>query len=80
MSSAEHSVPGEDAGRAAWVRRWKTLGPVLERIQMAELRAMDAPAAQRVVESLLDLAAGFPPRPPTSGLIEYQRRLRKGRS
>lgn len=65
-----------DGGRAAWIQHWAAIGPKLAQIRAEELRSMGPEAARAAIEAVLDLASPFPPRPATSGLIEYQRRIR----
>jgi len=76
MDQQDTSEPHRDGGRAAWIQQWKTVGPKLAKIRESDLQSLQPATAQATVEALLDLASTFPPRPATSGLVEYQRRIR----
>jgi hypothetical protein len=57
----------------AYARRWKELGPILEKIRDREIRQADTPSAIRSLEQAFRIALrDLPPRP-SSGLVEWQR-------
>lgn len=57
----------------AYVRRWKTLGPMLQEIRDREIRHADTAAAIRSLDQAYRIALrDLPPRT-TSGLVEWQR-------
>jgi len=56
------------------LRQWKETGRELERIRREELR--DMPYDWRVVDALLQLGEGVPPRPDNGmGMVEMQRKF-----
>ena len=58
------------------LKQWPQTGRELERIRREELR--DMPYDWRVVDSLLQLGEGIPPRPDNGmGMVEMQRRFMK---
>ena len=59
----------------AYVRRWKDLGPLLEQIRDAEIRAADTPSAIQMMDQAFRIALrDLPPRD-SSGLVEWQRAM-----
>ncbi len=62
-----------------WAENWKRVGPLLEEIQRQELRNYDYAKNIAAIESLLDLGYRFRQPRLTSGLVELQRGLARGR-
>ena len=58
---------------------WKRVGPKLDEIRRRELRQFDHEANIGVIDALLQIAVDHGTRKTTSGLVELQRRLAKGR-
>jgi hypothetical protein len=69
-------VDPENDARAAFVRHWQRVGPLLEKIANDELRNLDEATAREIIDSLLSLPCPASPRL-TSGLVEMQRKFRK---
>ena len=56
-----------------YVRRWKHLGPILERLRDEEVRQADTPTAIQIFHQAFRIALrDLPPRE-SSGLLEWQR-------
>jgi hypothetical protein len=65
--------PSERELQEAYVRRWKTLGPILESIRDGEIRQADTASAIRSLDQAYRIALrDLPPRA-SSGLVEWQR-------
>ena len=65
--------PTERERQEAYVRRWKTLGPILESIRDREIRQADTAASIRSMDQAYRIALrDLPPRS-SSGLVEWQR-------
>lgn len=67
----------------AYVRRWLETGQLLEQIRWRELRALDAAAALKASDHLIEAARRVPltaARREWSGLVDLQNLLRRVRS
>jgi hypothetical protein len=62
-----------------WLEQWRRAGPLLERIRWRELRRMDLRARQQAIAAVLEASEGLGQPRHTSGLVELQRLLAKGR-
>jgi hypothetical protein len=62
-----------------WVEHWRRLGPKLEAIRRWELRHFNYEEQLPVIDALLQLGVENAVPRPTSGLVELQRLLAKGR-
>ena len=62
-----------------WVEHWHRIGPLLEAIRLQELRDFNYEEQWPIIDSLLQLGVDHGEPSPTSGLIELQRLLAKGR-
>lgn len=60
-----------------WVQNWKVLGPELERLRRERIRSASTPDAIRQFDLAFKAAIRNTPPRTTSGLIEFQRLLRK---
>ena len=66
----------------AWARQWQGAGQALEQVRRAELRALTPDQALAASDDLLSLGDRLPLPPKrwaTSGLVEQQRLLQRGR-
>ncbi len=62
-----------------WVEHWRRLGPILEEIRREELRHFNYEEQLPIIDALLQLGVDYAVPRPTSGLVELQRLLAKGR-
>ena len=62
-----------------WVEHWRRLGPILEAIRREELRHFNYEEQLPIIDALLQLGCDRAVPRPTSGLVELQRLLAKGR-
>ncbi len=62
-----------------WVEHWRRLGPILEAIRLRELREFNYEEQLPIIDALLQLGLDHAVPRPTSGLVELQRLLAKGR-
>ncbi len=69
----------EKPSNKAWVEHWQHVGPLLKQIQQDELSRFDYQEHREVIDALFDLAVRFGTPRKTSGLVELQRLLQKGR-
>lgn len=69
------------AAAKSWVEHWQRVGPILEEIEHAELRAFSFPQNWAAVDGLLQLGADTPniKEREESGLVEQQRLFAKAR-
>ena len=58
-----------------FVEHWRTVGPILQRIERDEMRRYTAADRQRDIQALLDVPIIYRPTN-TSGLVEQQRLFR----
>ncbi|MBT4864852.1 MAG: hypothetical protein HON53_07035 [Planctomycetaceae bacterium] len=61
----------------AWAEHWGKVGPKLEAIRRHELRNFDHQRERAAIDALLEMAVAHAVPRTTSGLVEWQRRLRK---
>lgn len=71
----------EPAAAKSWVERWQRVGPILEEIEHAELRAFSFQQNWAAIDGLLQLGADTPniKDREQSGLVEQQRLFAKAR-
>jgi hypothetical protein len=62
-----------------WVEHWRRLGPLLEKIHREELRHFNFEEQAPIIDALLQLGLENAVPRPTSGLVELERLLAKGR-
>ncbi|HEY7329741.1 MAG TPA: hypothetical protein VH592_19055 [Gemmataceae bacterium] len=62
-----------------WVEHWRRLGPILEAIRQEELRNFNYEEQLPIIDALLQLGLDHAVPRPTSGLVELERLLAKGR-
>lgn len=62
-----------------FVEHWRKVGSLLEEIRRQELRDFDHKANVEIIDALLQLGVDCGEERTTSGLVELQRRLHKGR-
>ena len=62
-----------------WVEHWHRLGPILENIRREELRNFNYEEQLPIIDALLQLGLDYAVPRPTSGLVELERLLAKGR-
>jgi hypothetical protein len=62
-----------------WLAQWRQAGPLLDRIRQEKLRRMNSEERQQAIAAVLDLGSCSGKRRTTSGLVELQRLLAKGR-
>lgn len=68
-----------DSRHVAYLRRWETLGPLLEKLRAEEIRKADTVTAIQMFDTAFKIALrDLPPRQ-TSGLVEWQRVMKKWR-
>jgi hypothetical protein len=60
-----------------WVRNWQVVGPRLEQLRREEIRNANTQAAIKQFDLAFKAALRNTPPRQTSGLIEFQRLLRK---
>jgi hypothetical protein len=58
-----------------WIEHWRRVGPKLEQVRRAELRALDYEAQLPAIEALLEIACKLAQPRTTSGLAELHKRL-----
>jgi hypothetical protein len=63
----------------AWVEHWRRVGPILEEIRREELRRFNYEEQLPIIDALLQLGLDHAVPRPTSGLVELERLLAKGR-
>lgn len=69
--------PKTDTDLKRWVERWKTLGPELENVRREDIRRANTQKSIQLFDLAFKAAArNLPPRK-SSGLVEFQRLLRK---
>lgn len=68
-----------DRTNKGFVEHWRRIGPILEAIRLQELRDFDYEKERPIIDALLQLGVDYGIASPTSGLIELQRLLAKGR-
>ena len=61
----------------AWVQNWKVLGPELECLRRERIRSASTPESIQQFDLAFKAALRNTPPRTTSGLIEFQRLLRK---
>lgn len=57
----------------AYVERWQRVGPLLQEVRDADIRAADTAQAMKVFSGSATWAVANRPALPTSGLVEQQR-------
>ena len=62
-----------------WVKNWKSLGPRLEKLRIAEYRNSDLSETIFALSDASEAALRAHPPKPTSGLVEMQRLFAKMR-
>lgn len=68
-----------DPRDVAYLRRWETLGPLLEKLRAEEIRKADTITAIQLFDTAFKVAMrDLPPRQ-TSGLVEWQKVMKKWR-
>ena len=60
-----------------WVRNWQIVGPQLERLRRESIRQANTQASIRQFDLAFKAAVRNTPHRQTSGLVEFQRLLRK---
>ena len=60
-----------------WVERWKIVGPELDRMRRDEIRRANTQESIRLFDLAFKAALRNTPPRETSGLVEFQRLLRK---
>jgi hypothetical protein len=60
-----------------WVRNWQLLGPELDRLRREDIRHSDTQKSIKLFDLAFKAALRNTPTRTTSGLVEYQRLLRK---
>ena len=68
-----------DPRHIAYLKRWETLGPELERLRAEEIRNADTQAAMRAFSRAFIAARRDLPERTTSGLVEWGRLINKWR-
>jgi hypothetical protein len=58
------------------VEHWKRIGPQLEEVRRRELRELDVYRDREAIDALLQMAFEHGVERKTSGLVEFQRRLK----
>jgi hypothetical protein len=80
--SREEVVAVDLETQKAWARQWQAAGEALARVRRQELRCLTPEQALAASDDLLSLGDRLPLRPErwaTSGLVEQQRLLQRGR-
>jgi len=62
-----------------WVETWKRAGPMLEEFRYEELRRLRHEDNVKIIDGLLEMGYQHRVNVPTSGLVELQRLLARGR-
>lgn len=62
-----------------WAEHWRRLGPILEEIRREELRNFNYDEQLPIIDALLQLGLDHAVPRSTSGLVELERLLAKGR-
>jgi len=78
----EEAVAVDLETQKEWARQWREAGQALAEVRRAELRALTAEQALAASDDLLSLSDRLPPPSATwttSGLVEQQRLLLRGR-
>lgn len=73
MRAADRNV----IGLKRWVENWKTLGPELERMRREEIRGTDTQKSIALFDLAFKAALRNIPARESSGLVEFQRLLKK---
>jgi hypothetical protein len=60
-----------------WVRNWQLLGPELDRMRREDIRRANTQESIKLFDLAFKAALRNTPSRTTSGLVEYQRLLRK---
>lgn len=61
----------------AWVRNWQVVGPQLDQMRREDIRRANTQESIRLFDLAFKAALRNTPPRTTSGLVEYQRLLRK---
>jgi hypothetical protein len=61
----------------AWVRNWQVVGPELEQMRREDIRRANTQDSIRLFDLAFKAALQHTPRRDTSGLVEFQRLIRK---
>ena len=61
----------------AWVQNWKVVGPELERLRHQKIRNASTPESIQLFDLAFKAVLRNTPPRTTSGLVEFQRLLRK---
>ena len=69
----------EKEGLRAYVERWQRVGPLLQEVRDADIRAADTAQAMKAFSGSATWAVTHRPVLPTSGLVEQQRWFTKMR-
>jgi hypothetical protein len=67
----------QDKRLKAWVRNWQVVGPELERMRREEIRRANTQESIRLFDLAFKAALRNTAPRATSGLVEFQRLLRK---
>ncbi len=70
----------EQMSMQAWVDNWKSLGPILEKLQLKEHFASDLAVSLLSLSDVTEASVKANPPKPYSGLIEMQRLFAKIRT
>lgn len=68
-----------DRSDKGFVEHWRRVGPILEEVRRPELRTFNYEEQWPIIDALLQLGLDHAVPRPTSGLVELQRILAKGR-
>jgi len=78
MKPVAQMSAAEKAQVRAWMRVWENAGPILERWRLKSLRRVKTAEAIQAFDIAYKSARLHSPRRLSSGLIEQQRRFRRG--
>ena len=66
-----------DASLKRWVENWKAAGPELERLRREEIRSADTQKSIQLFDLAFKAALRNTPSRESSGLVEFQRLLKR---
>lgn len=67
--------PTDERTLAAWVERWKAIGPILQQLDRERTRYLNLACAIELLDDAFEAALRRQPLAPSSGLVTQQRIL-----
>lgn len=75
---SHQTPPSDESTLAAWVARWKAVGPILEQLDRERARHLNLACAIELLDDAFEAALRRQPPAPSSGLVTQQRILTGG--